>query len=221
MTKYLLSRLPGVLLVFGFLIIIHHYQLSVFPLKENSGTPFFRSEIKNFDIFLISSEEKPVKAELIESLIHQKGVQVKVHLLDATELNEVYPFEKIQYRKVDPKAVLDVFHTTVLALDPAHVLVFVDPFEKNIHPYLLYKIRHLFEHRDVKAVYTDKKMKPTQHRLGWETANIKAYQASLVQQINMEKIRTFEDYHQGILFLTADNFLFSTKVLDPEPEMED
>ena len=217
MTKYLLSRLPGILLVFGFLIIIHHYQLSVFPLKENSGAPFFRSEIKNFDIFLISSEEKPVKAELIESLIHQKGVQVKVHLLDATEHKEVYPLEKIQYRKVDPKDVLAGFHSIVMA----HVLVFIEPVEKNIHPYLLYKIRHLFEHRDVKAVYTDKKMKPTQHRLGWERANIKAYQASLAQQINMEKIRTFEDYHQGILFLTAENFLFSTKVLDPEPEMED
>jgi len=219
MMKYLLLRLPGALLVFGFLIIVHYMQFSFVPVKNRFGALFSRIEAENFDVFIISTEEKPVSNELVDSLLGQKDAEVKVHLLDLRQAKgEFHEGEKFEYKRCAPVELIDFFHKEVSKINPKHILVFIDPLEKKVHPFLMRKIRHLFHSREVKAVYTDRKVKPTQKHPGWEQAKIKAYHVELIKQLDVEKIRTLEEYHQGIFFLTDENFLFSTKLLDPDPE---
>jgi hypothetical protein len=218
MTKYLLLRLPGVLLVFGFLIIVHYMQFSVFHPKNRMGDFFNKISAESFDVFLVSTEEKRVSKDLIDSIVCQKDVEVKVHVLDFSGDLNFGNSEKVDYKKCASLELMDFFHREVLSIDPSHIVVVIDPLEKRVHPYLLRKIRHLFHSREVKAVYTDRKVKPTQKHPGWDQAKIKAYHVELIKQLDMEKIRTLEEYHQGILFLTDENFLFSAKLLDPDPE---
>lgn len=219
MIKYLLLRLPGVLLVFGFLIIVHYMQFAVFTSKDRVAGFFSRIEAENFDIFIISTEEKPASRELIESLIEQKDVEAKVHLIDmGNSRSEFSKIETLDYKKCASLELLDFFHKELSKINPKHILVFIDAQEKKVHPYLLRKIKNIFHSREVKVVYTDRKVKPTQKHPGWDEAKIKAYHVDLISQLDIDKIRTLEDYHRGIFFLSDENFLFSNKILDPDPE---
>jgi hypothetical protein len=221
MTKYLLLRLPGVLLVFGFLIIVHYMQFSVFPPKNRMGALFNKISAESFDVFIVSTEEKRVSKDLIESIVHQKDVEVKVHVLDLSGDLNFGNSEKVDYKRCASLELMDFFHKEVLSIDPSHIVVVIDPLEKKVHPYLLQKIKHLFQNREVKAVYSDRKVKPTHKRPGWGEAKIKAYHVGLAKHLEMEKIHTLEDYHAGILFLSDESFLFSSKVLDPDPSIFD
>jgi hypothetical protein len=219
--KYFLSRLPGALLVFGFLMIIHYLQWGILPTKEKKGVVFNPPKIEKYDVFLVATEEKPLEIGLINSLKFQEGPLVNIHILDGSIKGLEFPkHPEIDYRKVDPSALFTTFFCSAKKCDPKDVIVLIDSTEKNIHRSFFKNMHRVFENGDIWFLYADKKLHPTKANPGYHRAKIKACHAGLVHQLQEEHIHNFEEFYKAVYFLSDEHTLFNAKILDPHEEIE-
>lgn len=217
--KFVLSRLPAALLVFGFLMIIHYFQWGIIPSKEKKGIIFAHPKVEKYDVFLIATDEKPIEIGLIEALKSQEGPTLKIHILDGSSLEfESEKYSDIAYEKIDPGILFSVFFTKAKKCDPKDVIVLIDTTEKNIHRSFFKKMHEVFENGDVWFLYADKKIHPTRSNPGFHIAKIKACHAGLLHQLEQEKIADFKEFYIAIFYLSDDHTLFDPKLLDSQFE---
>ena len=219
MLKYILLRLPGALLVFGFLMIIHYFQWGILPSKGKKGVVFSLPRVEKYDVFLIATPDKPLELPLVEALKSQEGPRLNIHILDGSKSHLKFSeHEGISYQKVDPSNLFKTFLTGAKKCAPKDVIVLIDSTEKNIHRSFFKNMHQIFENGDIWFLYADKKLHPTKTNPGYHKAKIKACHAGLIHQIKEEYIQDFEDFYRAIYYLSDDHTLFNAKILDPQEE---
>ncbi|MFZ4773214.1 MAG: hypothetical protein ACOYK9_04400 [Chlamydiia bacterium] len=219
MTKYLLAKLPTIILVFGLLIIIHHFQWTLAYKEKIHSSAALEQTVEGYAIVLVSTPENPVSKNLVQSALYQNYENCQVYLIDTVE-GEEFPTElglhHIQVAKEEE--LVKAYFDCLFSLPKGQVVVHIDAREKSIHPGMIDKFHKVFENQNIWVVYADRRLYPTRLNPKWDDARVKAFHSELVHKIHLQDIQTIEEFHKGIFYLGNEHSHFGEKLLDPKAD---